>query len=63
MLSGDGVQPVGGYNGEQLGGYTNEYGGDNSGEWDDQHTSYYQQDTNQSPPSYNRGMCNIIVQL
>ena len=46
---------MGGYNGDQQGGYPNEYGGDNSGEWDDQHTSYYQQDTNQSPPSYSRG--------
>ena len=45
---------MGGYNGDQTGGYANEYGGDNSGEWDDQHTSYYQQDANQSPPSYNK---------
>ena len=53
----EGVQPTGGgYNGEQSG-YTNEYtGDDNTGEWEDQHTSYYQQDTNQSPPSYSRGM-------
>ena len=56
VLSGDGAQPAGGYNGEQPGGYTNEYGGDNSTEWEDQHTSYYQQDNNQTPPPYNRGI-------
>jgi len=58
LSDGGGVQPTGGYNGEQPAAYTNEYGGDNSGEWDDQHTSYYQQD-NQAPP-YNRGTLIIV---
>ena len=57
-MSGD-VQPTGGYNGEQSG-YTNEYGGDASGEWEDQHTSYYQQDNSPSSP-YNRGMITQLV--